>query len=68
MCDRLAGAWVAFARTGVPDSPAIPHWPAYDLASRPTMVFNTDTRVESDPRGDIRRFWADQPPPAGPMG
>jgi para-nitrobenzyl esterase len=68
MCDRLAGAWVAFARTEVPDSPAIPHWPAYDLASRPTMVFNTDTRVESDPRGDIRRFWADQPPPAGPMG
>ena len=68
MCDRLAGAWVAFARTGVPDNPAIPHWPAYDLASRPTMVFNTDTKVESDPRGDIRRFWADQPPPAGPMG
>jgi para-nitrobenzyl esterase len=68
MCDRLAGAWVAFARTGVPDNAAIPHWPAYDLASRPTMVFNTDTAVENDPRGDIRRFWADQPPAAGPMG
>ena len=58
MCDRLAGAWVAFAATGYPSHEGIPHWPAYDAATRATMVFNDDTRVENDPRGAIRRYWA----------
>ncbi|MGH9825029.1 MAG: carboxylesterase/lipase family protein, partial [Blastocatellia bacterium] len=57
MCDRLASAWVAFAKTGDPNNPHIPHWPAYDAASRSTMIFDTDTRVENDPRSEIRKFW-----------
>ncbi len=61
MCDRLASAWVAFASTGDPNNPRIPRWPAYDAAARATMVFDTDTRVENDPRGEIRKFWAEMP-------
>jgi para-nitrobenzyl esterase len=58
MCDRLASAWVAFARTGDPNNPQLPPWPAYDEATRATMIFDTDTRLENDPRAEIRKFWA----------
>ena len=61
MCDRLASVWVAFANTGDPNNPRIPRWPAYDGTTRATMVFDTDTRVENDPRGEIRKFWAEMP-------
>ncbi len=57
MCDRLASAWVAFAKTGDPNNPQIPRWSPYDATTRPTMIFDTDTRVENDPRSEIRKFW-----------
>jgi para-nitrobenzyl esterase len=57
MADRLASAWVAFARTGNPNNPQIPEWPAYDPATKPTMIFDTETRVESDPLAKLRGFW-----------
>ena len=68
MCDRLASAWVAFAKTGDPNNPQIPRWPAYDASARATMVFDTDTRVENDPRGEIRKFWGAMPPARGIAG
>jgi para-nitrobenzyl esterase len=58
MADRLASAWVAFAKTGDPNNPAIPHWPPYDAAARATMIFDTETRVENDPRRAFRELWA----------
>jgi len=66
--DRFASAWVAFAKTGDPNNSKVPNWPAYDSTKRATMVFDNETRVENDPRGDIRRFWADMPAPAGRAG
>jgi para-nitrobenzyl esterase len=67
MCDRLASAWIAFAKTGNPNNPEIPNWPAFDAQRRATMIFNDDTRVENDPRGEARKFWAAMPPPATPI-
>jgi len=58
MADRLASAWVAFAKTGDPNNPAIPRWAPYDAASRATMIFDTETRVENDPRKSFRELWA----------
>jgi para-nitrobenzyl esterase len=68
MCDRLASAWVAFAKTGDPNNPHIPRWPNYDATTRATMVFDTDTRVETDPRSEIRKFWEQMPPARGIAG
>jgi para-nitrobenzyl esterase len=62
--DGFASAWVAFAKTGDPNNPKIPNWPAYDVANRATMIFDTEVRVENDPRGEIRRFWREMPAPA----
>jgi para-nitrobenzyl esterase len=68
MCDRLASAWIAFAKTGDPNNPRIPQWAPYDANSRATMIFDTDTRVEHDPRGEIRKYWGEMPPAAGITG
>jgi para-nitrobenzyl esterase len=37
--------WVAFAKTGNPDSEGLPHWPAYDAAGDQLMDFTKDGPV-----------------------
>jgi len=49
LAEKTSAAWVAFARTGSPSTPKLPAWPAYTAATRQTMLFNNDCRVESDP-------------------
>jgi para-nitrobenzyl esterase len=63
MCDRLASALIAFARTGDPNNDLLPTWPAYDATTRATMIFDNDTRVENNPRGEIMEFWNRMPSP-----
>lgn len=55
MSDRVMDAFVRFARTGNPG------WPAYDLARRQTMIFDTASRVENDPRQWERELFARVP-------
>ena len=59
MAKRLASTFVAFAKNGTPDNDQIPYWPAYDANSRATMVFDTNTRIVSDPRSAIRKYWTE---------
>jgi len=47
MAEKLSSAWLAFAKTGDPNNKAIPHWPAYSAQTRPTMLFDLKTRVET---------------------
>jgi len=49
LADKTSSAWVAFARTGDPNTPKLPRWPAYSATSRDTMLFNNDCRVAQDP-------------------
>jgi para-nitrobenzyl esterase len=49
LADRVSDAWIAFARTGNPNTPKLPRWPAFTAADRPTMVIDTNSRVERDP-------------------
>ncbi len=56
MAKQIAGAWVAFARTGQPDGPTTPHWPAYDSTTRATMVFNNTSKVVNDPYPEVRKI------------
>jgi para-nitrobenzyl esterase len=49
LADKTSSAWVSFARTGDPNTSKLPKWPAYSAASRDTMLFNNECRVESDP-------------------
>jgi len=53
-----SATWAAFAHTGVPDNPAIPHWPAYTGGERTTMMINTEWRVVNDPQHEARLLWS----------
>ena len=44
-------AWATFARTGSPATDALADWPRWDPETRPTMVLDTECRVELDPAG-----------------
>jgi para-nitrobenzyl esterase len=68
MADQIAGAWVAFARTGRPDHPGIPHWPPFNATDRPVMEFNLVSRVVDDPLSEVRQILAQMPPTAMPRG
>jgi para-nitrobenzyl esterase len=54
LADRVNGAWVAFARTGNPNNPHIPKWPAYNGTERSTMVINNEWKVVNDPNREER--------------
>lgn len=57
MAEIMSDTWIAFARTGNPDNPRLPHWPRYEPDTRPAMIFDLIPRVEEDHRGaELRLF------------
>ena len=50
---QMAHAWAAFIRTGDPSTKELP-WPAFTTDGRQVMVFDTQTRVETDPTAPYR--------------
>lgn len=54
LADKVSDAWIAFARTGDPNTPKLPHWPAYDAKDRATMVINNVSKVVNDPLREQR--------------
>jgi para-nitrobenzyl esterase len=49
LAEKTSAAWAAFARTGDPNTPKLPRWPAYSAMSRDTMLFNNECRIQQDP-------------------
>lgn len=54
LADKLSDTWIAFARTGDPNTSKLPHWPAYDAKDRATMVINNVSKVVNDPLREQR--------------
>ncbi len=59
--EKFASAWVSLAKNCDPNNPKIPNWPAYEPSKRATMLFDTEVRVENDPRSEMRQFWVEMP-------
>jgi para-nitrobenzyl esterase len=59
--DQMSDAFIAFAHTGNPNHPAIPQWKPYELDTRATLLFDAESRLENDPRGDERKLFAKVP-------
>ena len=47
--DQMSAALLAFMRTGNPNCPEIPEWPAYTPEEAPTMIFNVKSEVRNAP-------------------
>jgi para-nitrobenzyl esterase len=63
LAEKVCDAWVAFARTGDPDTAALPHWHPYSATDRYTMLFNNESKVEKDPDRE-KRLLLDEVKPA----
>jgi para-nitrobenzyl esterase len=57
LADQVQDAWIAFARTGDPNTGALPDWPTYDEVRRATMQLAEPCRVIEDPDAATRRLW-----------
>jgi para-nitrobenzyl esterase len=55
----MSAAWAQFARTGDPNVPGLPHWPAYDEKQRQTMIFDHECRAMADPAAAERAATGD---------
>ena len=54
----ISASWIAFARTGNPQTEALSNWPAYTADRRSVMVFDRDCRTVMDPDRDTRLLWS----------
>jgi para-nitrobenzyl esterase len=54
LADKVSDAWIAFARTGDPNTPKLPRWPVFNREERATLVINDASRVVHDPLGERR--------------
>lgn len=54
LADKMSDAWIAFARTGRPNTPKLPTWTPYDARQRATMVFNDKSEIVNDPTKERR--------------
>jgi para-nitrobenzyl esterase len=61
MAQQMSEAFIAFARTGNPNTRLVPTWVPYSLARRETMLFNVPSQLVNDPRGAERRLFASVP-------
>ncbi len=54
LADRMSSAWMSFARSGDPNTAGLPSWPPYSDTARDTMIFDNESRTESDPERELR--------------
>jgi para-nitrobenzyl esterase len=57
LSDAMQDAWIAFARTGDPNHPGLPEWPAWDPETRPVMRFDVEPALVHDPGRAERLLW-----------
>ena len=54
LSDKMSEALLAFMRTGNPNCPSLPEWPAYTPEQGATMIFNDVCEVKNDPDREAR--------------
>jgi para-nitrobenzyl esterase len=57
----MSDAFIAFARTGKPESATLPDWKPFTLEDRETMLFDRPPQLAKDPRGGERKIFARVP-------
>jgi para-nitrobenzyl esterase len=57
LSEAMMDTWIAFARTGNPNNPALPALPPYSAEKRATVIFDKEIKVQDDPYGEERTAW-----------
>ena len=55
---KMSSAWINFARTGNPNTPGLPLWPAYTAQKGATMLFNNVCQVRDHPDAELLKIAA----------
>jgi para-nitrobenzyl esterase len=58
LAKKMSGAWASFARTGNPNHPGLPTWPAFTPEGAEAMVFNNVCAVRKNLEAEGRRLTA----------
>ncbi len=48
LADKMSGAWISFAKTGNPNAPGLPQWPAYTPENGALMYFDNLCEVKNN--------------------
>jgi para-nitrobenzyl esterase len=59
---NVSEAWIHFARSGNPNHAGLPNWPAFSAESCPTMIFDTECRLQNNPDREERQALEMTPP------
>jgi carboxylesterase type B len=54
LADKVSDAWIAFARTGNPNTAKLPPWPVFTDEDRATMVIDNASKIVNDPLREQR--------------
>jgi len=54
--EKVAKAWINFARYGDPNHKGLPNWPAFKDNNGAMMVFDSKCEVKNDPDGEARKM------------
>jgi len=52
---NVSEAWIHFARSGNPNHAGLPTWPAFSAESCPTMIFDTQCKLQNNPDREERQ-------------
>jgi para-nitrobenzyl esterase len=61
---KVNAAWVAFAKTGDPNTAGLPHWEPYTIDARAVMFLDNQSTLVKDPEADVRKLWDEIKPPS----
>ena len=50
LASKMSGAWINFARSGNPNTPNLPKWPAYTAENGAVMMFDVQSVVSKSSR------------------
>ena len=56
LADKMSSAWLNFAKTGNPNAPGLPKWPAYLPTEGATMIFDNQSVIRNHHDAELLQF------------